>query len=110
MTTKTVAVKTWTEETAAALATAYESGKTVAELATQFGKTEAAVRGKLVSMKVYQKQEVKAVGGASAVRKTHLVRTLAERLGLTFESVESLEKASKGALEALLKATEVEAE
>ena len=47
MTTKTVA---WTKETTAKLIAAYGKGETtLKELSAMFGKSEAAIRGKLVS-------------------------------------------------------------
>lgn len=55
------------------------------------------------SGKVYVADVKASVGGASSVRKSQLVKAIAEKHGLDFETIESLEKANKGALEALLK-------
>ncbi len=103
MTTKTVA---WSAEVVAALTAAYAENKDVKALAAQFGKTESAVRGKLVSLGVYVKKEAAAAGSAStANRKVTVVKQIAQNLGLAVEVIESLEKANKEALEAVLKAT-----
>lgn len=99
MTTKTV---NWTNEVVAKLTAEYD-GQNIDQLATKFGKSVAAVRGKLVSLGIYQKQEPRAVGGASAVRKMALVRELATSMGVEVAEVESLEKAKKETLDLLLK-------
>lgn len=65
------------------------------------GKTAAAVRGKLVSLGIYQKGEPKAVGGASSTRKSQIVTGIEVLASMPKGSLESLEKASKPQLEAL---------
>jgi hypothetical protein len=100
MTTSTKSVN-WSAETVAVLTENYPA-MTVEALAQKLGKSVPAVRSKLVSLKVYQKQEPRAVGGASSVRKIQLVKQLAEALQVEMEKVESLEKASKEALQLLL--------
>ena len=102
MTTKTVKAVNWSAETVEKLTAAY-TGDNVEQLAKDFGKSVAAVRGKLVSLGIYQKQEPRAVGGASAVRKMALVRELATSMGVEVAEVESLEKAKKETLDLLLK-------
>ena len=98
--------KAWSPELTATLVSGYAegTGKDVATLAKELGKTVPAVRSKLVSEGVYVKQEPRAVGGASPVRKIALVKQLANELELELSELESLEKASKPALELLLKA------
>jgi len=102
--------KVWTEETAAKLSTAYaeaieaNEGKALEQaqlkaIGQQFDVTENSVRQKLVSMKVYVSPDAKAkVGNPSATRKIEVVKQIADTTGLT---VDSLEKANKGELEAL---------
>lgn len=102
--------KVWTEETTAKLSEAYaaaieaNSGKALEPkqlkaIAQQFDVTDNSVRQKLVSMKEYVSPDAKAkVGNPSATRKIEVVKQIADTTGLT---VDSLEKANKGELEAL---------
>jgi len=102
--------KVWTEENSAKLAATYEAaveannGKALEQtqlkaIGQQFDVTENSVRQKLVSMKVYVSPDAKAkVGNPSATRKIEVVKQIADTTGLT---VDSLEKANKGELEAL---------
>lgn len=102
--------KVWTEETTAKLSEAYaaaieaNSGKALEPkqlkaIAQQFEVTDNSVRQKLVSMKEYVSPDAKAkVGNPSATRKIEVVKQIADTTGLT---VDSLEKANKGELEAL---------
>lgn len=100
--TKSTKVVNWAETTVAELTEKYTAGKSVDELAQELGKSSAAIRGKLVSLGIYQKAEARTVGGASQVRKGHLVRDIAKRMGVELSKVESLEKARKEDLELLL--------
>lgn len=102
--------KVWTEETTAKLSTAYAAaieaneGKALEQaqlkaIGQQFDVTENSIRQKLVSMKEYVSPDAKAkVGNPSATRKIEVVKQIADTTGLT---VDSLEKANKGELEAL---------
>ena len=102
--------KIWTEETTAKLSATYaaaieaNSGKALEPkqlkaIAQQFDVTDNSVRQKLVSMKEYVSPDAKAkVGNPSATRKIEVVKQIADTTGLT---VDSLEKANKGELEAL---------
>jgi len=101
---KTVKAVNWTAETVAKLTEAYASETNLEVLSKEFGKTVPALRSKLVSLGIYQKQETRAVGGASSVRKIQLVKQIAECLNQEIEAVESLEKASKEALLLILEA------
>jgi hypothetical protein len=103
-TTKTVKAVNWTAETVEMITEKHLQGVEIETIATEAGKTVAAVRSKLVSLGVYQKQEAKAVGGASSVRKIQLVKQIAESLNQEIEAIESLEKASKEALLLVLEA------
>lgn len=105
--TSPVAFK-WDAKTEAALKAAYEkAGKpndtdALAELGKQFdNKTAVAIRGKLVSLGIYEKGEPKAVGGASSTRKSQIVTGIEILASMKKGSLESLEKASKPQLEAL---------
>lgn len=53
--------------------------------------------------KVYVADVKASVGGASSVRKAHLVKSISEKYGWDLATIESLEKANKGALELMLK-------
>lgn len=95
--------KVWTEEAVEKLTTEYNGqadNERLAEIGEQFGVTAHAVRSKLVSMKIYEKNEPRSVGGASSIRKAHLVRKVANALNA--QGLESLEKATKQDLETLL--------
>jgi hypothetical protein len=95
MTTTKIATG-WTVENTAKLVTAYSKGETpLKELAAMFGKSEAAVRGKLVSEKVY----VKRGGSAETGSKAEYVAALRILTGLS--GLESLEKANMSDLEKL---------
>jgi len=105
-----IMAKVWTEETTAKLSTAYAAaieaneGKALEQaqlkaIGQQFDVTENSIRQKLVSMKEYVSPDAKAkVGNPSATRKIEVVKQIADTTGLT---VDSLEKANKGELEAL---------
>lgn len=102
--------KVWTEENTAKLSTAYAAAieanggkalepKQLKTLAQQFDVTDNSVRQKLVNMDEYISPEAKAkVGNPSATRKIEIVKKISDTTGL---SVDSLEKANKGELEAL---------
>ena len=102
--------KVWTEETTAKLSATYAAAieankgkalepKQLKAIAQQFDVTDNSVRQKLVSMKEYVSPDAKAkVGNPSATRKIEVVKQIADTTGLT---VDSLEKANKGELEAL---------
>jgi hypothetical protein len=68
------------------------------------GKSAAAVRSKLVSLGVYEKNEPRKVGGASSTRKIEIVHAIETMLSKDRDSLASLEKASKAELDALSKA------
>ena len=100
---------TWSISLAKELADLYTAtgsdNSRLPEIAKELKITVPAARSKLVSMKVYQKDETVAkVGGASSVRKAHIVRDIAKALGADVEDLESLEKATKATLEALAEA------
>ena len=95
MTSKTVVQ--YTPEQTASLVQAYTSGVTVEFLATEMGKSVRSVIAKLSREGVYK---AKAKASASErVTKAQLIEKIAARLQVSVESVESLEKATKEALE-----------
>ena len=96
----------YTPETTATILTQYADGSTLQEIATAVGKTVPMIRSKLVSEKVYKVQEKKAVGGASAIRKSQIVDMIEGRLGGEI-SLETLGKGSKVELQNLLNAIDV---
>jgi len=96
MTTKTTG---WTKDTAAKLVNAYAKGETpLKELASLFGKSEAAIRGKLVAEGVYIAKATAAKTQAKG-SKTEFVEAIRILTGLT--GLESLEKANLADLEKL---------
>lgn len=127
-TTKTHAKKSaseYTEAMVAYLETVYpakkaegENNEVLAEMVAEFNKkfgdektvTVNAVRQKLVSLGIYEKDAPRAVGGASGVRKLSIVRTIEAALGLEKGSLDSFEKASKSELEKLSQALSEKAE
>jgi TRAP-type C4-dicarboxylate transport system substrate-binding protein len=95
----------WTEEATARAVEVYESAQSdearkeaVKALAKEFGRSEASVRMKLVSKKVYVKPE-KASGSKARVRKAELVTQIAKALQIDEIELDSLEKATRKALE-----------
>jgi len=97
--TKSIA---YTPAITAAIVEQYQAGETLEQLATAFGKSVPMIRSKLVSEQVYIAQEKKAVGGASAVRKSHIVKQIADKLDIV--GLASFEKGSKVDLQILLTA------
>ena len=93
----------WSDAITAKLIASYNGDNSeLKTIAAELGKTIPAVRAKLVNLKVYQKPEAVAkVGGASSVRKAHLVRDIAKLVAMESDDLESLEKATKPTLEAL---------
>ena len=104
--------KGWNEENAAAVVAVYtellESGKptgeAVAKIALETELTVAAVRGKLVSLKVYQSAEKAPTGKRTRTSKAEIVRDIKAALeGLSnaeidFDTIASLDKANAAAL------------
>jgi len=98
MTSKTVVQ--YTPEQTSTLVADYQAGISVEAIATAMGKSVRSVIAKLSREGVY-----KAKGKTSAsttVRKAQLIEVIAARLGVPSEKLESLEKATKEALELLV--------
>lgn len=89
---------TYTAEQTTAAIEAYAAGKTVEAIATELGKTVRSVIAKLSREKVYV---AKTAPKAGRVTKAMLISAIAVKFGVTDEALESLEKASKEALEVL---------
>lgn len=84
----------YTPEQETQLQQLYQSGTTIQDLATQFGKSERSIVAKLSRMGIYQGKGRPQPG--SRVTKAGLVARLGELLNLS--SLETLEKADKAAL------------
>jgi len=75
--------------------------ETVASLAAEFNKSTRSIVAKLVREGVYKAQPKAVAAKVAVVRKSELVATINEALGL---ELASLEKATKGDLEKLVAA------
>lgn len=84
----------YTPEQETQLQQLYQSGTTIQDLATQFGKSERSIVAKLSRMGIYQGKGRPQPG--SRVTKAGLVARLGELLNLG--NLETLEKADKAAL------------
>ena len=98
----------YTEAQTAELVEAYKASPTdatVAAFAAKFGKTTRSVVAKLARAEVYvAKGKAKTEGAAKAATKADLVAELETHFGLKDGTLETLEKGSKAALEALVAA------
>lgn len=109
--TAAAAAKTWSAADEARLSAVYaEQGKpndteALKAIGSEFGnKTVNQIRGKLVSMGIYEKGEAKSVGNASGTRKIEIVNAIEILLSKNKGSFASLEKANKIELESLCNA------
>lgn len=90
----------YTPEQTVELVQAYQSGKTVEQLAEALGKSVRSVVAKLSREGVYQaRQKTKA---ATRVTKADMTSMLEAKFGMEPGSLDSLQKASHEALEALV--------
>jgi len=90
----------YTAEQTAAIVEAFQNGTAIEAIATQVGKSVRSVVAKLSREGVY-KSKAKAVA-ASRVTKADLIAKIAEQMDVDVAKLESLEKATKEALEALV--------
>jgi hypothetical protein len=100
----TEVAKNYTEEMVDAMVADYQANPTpdtVAALATEFNKSTRSIVAKLVREGVYKAQPRAVAAKVAVVRKSELVARINEALGL---ELASLEKATKGDLEALVAA------
>lgn len=91
----------YTAEQTVALVAAYAggAGKTVAELATEFGKTEKSIVAKLSREKVYvKKARVSKVTGGEPEKKEEIVQDIAALMGVSEDKLAGFEKANKTGL------------
>jgi hypothetical protein len=98
----------YTVEVTAKLVAGYEAGRSVKELAAEFGKSERSVIAKLTREGVYVSKE--KAKGATRETKAALVARIAAATGVAEETLDSLEKATHAALEAVVKALEARTE
>ena len=99
----------YTPEMTAELVEAYKASpndETVKAFADKFGKSVKSVVAKLSREKVYVAKEYKTKKGEKPVAKAELVAKLAAFAGKSEAEFDSLEKANKAVLEALVKAFE----
>ncbi len=100
----------YTTEQAAQMVADYQTGVTVETIAQNLGKTVRSVVAKLSREKVYVAKTYKTKTGESVVKKDSLADKIGSALGLAENDVESLTKATKPALMAILAALPVTAE
>lgn len=94
-------VVNYTPEMTAKLVEAYvaePTKATVEAFAKEFGKTTKSVIAKLSREGVYVKAERTNKAGEPVVKKDAMVEMIAEKLGVTSDKLEGLEKAPKAAL------------
>lgn len=89
---------TYTAEQTTQVIAAYTKGEKVEAIAESMGKTVRSVIAKLSREKVYV---AKTAAKTSRVTKAMLISAIAVKFGVEGEALESLEKASKEALEIL---------
>lgn len=94
----------YTAEQTATILEQYAQGVTVESLATQFGKTSRSIIAKLSREGVYQKKAYVSKTGEAVQKKDETADAIGKILGLTEAETESLTKANKTALKAILAA------
>lgn len=101
----------YTPEMTKEIVSAYEAAdnydaraEVIANMAEKFGKSVASVRQKLSREGVYKKKEYANKAGEKPVSKAALVMSIADAIGLDAEVCDSLEKANKRVLLALVDA------
>ena len=95
-------IANYTPEMTAEVVLAYQAGETVEASATRTGKSTLSIVAKLSREGVYvAKTKSKGVAGP---RKDELIAEIAHSIGTNEELIESLEKATKEALELIAKA------
>lgn len=96
---KTLKAPNYTPEQTATIVAGYQAGETVEALALKIGKGVRSVVAKLTKEKVYVAKT--KVAAADRVTKAVLISQIAAKVGSTDEALESLEKATKDALQLL---------
>ena len=98
----TQTVQNYTPEMTKTVVEAYQSGQTVEQIAAETGKSTRSIVAKLSREGVYQaKNKTK---NTNLVRKADLITEIAFSIGTNEELIESLEKATKEALELIARA------
>ena len=98
----TQTVQNYTPEMTKTIVEAYQSGQTVEQIAAETGKSTRSIVAKLSREGVYQaKNKAK---NTNLVRKADLITEIAFSIGTNEELIESLEKATKEALELIARA------
>lgn len=98
----TQTVQNYTPEMTKTIVEAYQSGQTVEQIAAETGKSTRSIVAKLSREGVYQaKNKTK---NTNLVRKADLITEIAFSIGTNEELIESLEKATKEALELIARA------
>jgi transposase-like protein len=98
----TATTQNYTPEMTTQIVEAYTSGQTVEQIATETGKSTRSIVAKLSREGVYvAKTKAK---GTQTVRKAELITEIAYAIGTNEELIESLEKATKEALELIARA------
>jgi hypothetical protein len=100
-TSKVVAVNYTPEQTAQMVAD-YVAGVTVEQIAESMAKSVRSVVAKLSREKVYQKKTYTTKSGEAAVKKDTQADFIAAALGLSEQDADSLTKANKAALRAVV--------
>ena len=101
MTAKTVKAPNYTAEQVSEMSAAYVANatkETVKMLAEKFGKSEAAVRMKLVNLGIYKKAEYTTKTGEPVAKKDETADAIGKVLRLSEGETDSLTKANKTAL------------
>lgn len=101
-TTKTAVTVNYTPEQTAQMVADYQAGMTVEQIADNLAKSVRSVVAKLSREKVYQKKTYTTKSGEPAVKKNDQADVIANALGLSEADADSLTKANKAALRALV--------
>lgn len=101
----TTTVQNYSPEMTKQIVEAYQSGQSVEAIAETTGKSTRSIVAKLSREGVYQ-AKTKAKG-TQTVRKAELITEIAHSIGTNEELIESLEKATKEALELIARAVRV---
>ncbi len=88
----------YTPEITKEIVESYQNGTTVDQIAEKFSVPPRSVIAKLSSLGVYQKKLYLNKRGEVPVKKETLLESIATKLGVTPEMVESLEKCNKSVL------------
>lgn len=92
----------YTPEQTAQIVAEYKAGTSVESLAEALGKSVRSIVAKLSREGVYQKKDYATKTGEPVVSKDELADAIAKALSLSEADAESLTKANKSALKAIL--------